>query len=325
MHHRRFAWRTPHSPLRTCLAFTLIEMLVCLAIIAVLISLLLPAVQMTREGARRTSCKNNLFQIGVGLHNYHDMHRTFPPGYVSAVGPAGQDLGPGWGWAAMLMPFIEQRVIWREIPFEHPCHSAPTLTVTTQRIETFLCPSDWRPTLGSGYVANFGLSSSSQRPDQGEGVFFRNSRIRLRDIDDGPMTFLVGERSGVNGGADWAGIFSELTFARKEPEPKQVHITSERFRVLGHTGPLQGIQAPPAVESKAQRGSAGTELNPRSTVHSMGVQSSCPEDFSGPHVGGSHFLLVDGSVRFVSFQVDPTVYAALATRAGGELVTGTDF
>ena len=86
---------------------TLFELLVVVGIIATLAALLLPAMVSVREGARRAECANNLFQIGAALHNYHDAHRTFPPGYVSAVGPVGDDLGPGWGWGAMLLPMLE--------------------------------------------------------------------------------------------------------------------------------------------------------------------------------------------------------------------------
>ena len=90
-----------------CKGFTLIELLVVIAIIAILVALLLPAVQQAREAARRSSCKNNLKQIGLALHNYHDVHNVLPPGYLRYANSASTWSGPGWGWGVMILPQIE--------------------------------------------------------------------------------------------------------------------------------------------------------------------------------------------------------------------------
>src|SRR5437016_6269314 len=105
---------------RSVSGFTLIELLVVIAIIATLAAMLLPAVQAAREASCRTQCRNNLHQIGVALHNYHDSARCFPPGYASAFDSAGNDTGSGWGWAAILLPQVEQVALHKSANFELP-------------------------------------------------------------------------------------------------------------------------------------------------------------------------------------------------------------
>jgi prepilin-type N-terminal cleavage/methylation domain-containing protein len=298
-------------------AFTLIELLVCIAIIAVLIALLLPAVQQSREAARRTQCMNNLMQLGVGLLNYHGAHRTFPPGYVSAIGPAGDDLGPGWGWGSMLLPFVGDGVIWRRIDFDSHPESETNSTVVAQRPEVFICPSDWGRSFA--YVACFGRGDVDKNPDQGDGMFFRNSRVRLKDVEDGPMTILLGERTSALGGATWTGITTaDLAFVVRNPGK----FNADRSRVLGHTGPT-GIgdrgHAPLSGQSKLNGFAAARAGGPAPPV------PGCIYDFGGAHVTGTNFLLVDGSVRFIANDVDSAIPPALATRAGGELIGTAGF
>src|SRR3954464_2427097 len=117
-----------HSRRLRCSAFTLIELLVVIAIIAVLIALLVPAVQKVRESAARLQCTNNLKQIGLALHSYHDRMKALPPGYASAVAADGSDLGPGWGWAAHLLPDLEQGPLFAQINFKADIGAAANAT-----------------------------------------------------------------------------------------------------------------------------------------------------------------------------------------------------
>ncbi len=150
---RVFKFKTPR-------AFTLIELLVVIAIISVLISLLLPAVQSAREAARRAQCTNNLKQIGLAFHNYEEAIGTFPPGYVSTINMTvvnpcnsdqemqnGVDLGTGWAWGSMILPFMEQQPLYNSINFNLSVAYVANDTCSLTALSVHLCPSDAGPSV----------------------------------------------------------------------------------------------------------------------------------------------------------------------------------
>jgi prepilin-type N-terminal cleavage/methylation domain-containing protein/prepilin-type processing-associated H-X9-DG protein len=295
-------------------AFTLIELLVVIAIIAVLIALLLPAVQAARESARRAQCVNNLKQIGLALHNYDQTHKTFPSGYVSNFNANGDDTGPGWGWAAMLLPQFEQTPIFNALNFNLAVEAPANSTGRLANVNNFLCPSD--PTASaywavrrdastgapiqnicqvapSNYVGMYGRGEPG--PD-GDGVFFRDSVISLRDITDGTaQTIVVGERSHRLGEATWVGSVADaLLFPTDNDAIGRYAIETSSGMVLGHAG--EGVGPG----------------DPRSDVN----------QFYSLHSGrGVNFLFGDGHVTFLKATMDYKTYRALATRAGGEVVS----
>src|SRR5262249_7073877 len=214
-------------------AFTLIELLVVIAIIGVLIGLLLPAVQQIREAANRTQCVNNLKQIGLALHNYHNTYRSFPPGYIDRNtdpnSTPDNDLGPGWGWASFLLPYLEQGNVYKQINFNQGVGSGSNVAVSQLPLTIFQCPSDpyqqafpvydssfTKPiaTVAHGnYVGCNGweecFSGAGGNPQAGPGavgLFYRNSRTRIANVIDGlSNTIVAGERSGDHAPSTWTG------------------------------------------------------------------------------------------------------------------------
>lgn len=288
--------------------FTLIELLVVIAIIAVLIALLLPAVQQAREAARRSQCKNSLKQIGLALHNYHDNSNGFPQGWIG-VNSAGQpfvDGGNGWGWASRILPQMDQSPLYNSINFSLPMtHTGAAHTaVRSTYLPIYRCPSDVGPNLwtladGAGtdfklaaatYVGSFGISDVDLCAGQpapyrcaGEGVLFHNSFVRMSDFTDGTSnTFMVGEHK---------------TDENHLPDP-------------WHSTWLGVV---PGADDAFVR-VVGT------ADHTPNHPSGHVDDFSSYHVGGAHFVMGDGSVRFISTNIDGGVFKGLATRSGGEVV-----
>jgi len=288
--------------------FTLIELLVVIAILAVLVALLLPAVQQAREAARRLQCKNNLKQLGLALQNYHGSRNLFPSGYVSLFDSSGNDIGPGWGWAAMILPEIEQTAVQNGINFSQPIEAVANATPRIILLPTLLCPSEsvkspWNAVQRDGmgnatsticqlaaanYIGVFGVPEPGI---DGDGIFYRNSAVGMKHITDGSSTtLLVGERSQAYCDITWVGA---VTSAQLFPPPGSPAIPlteNASGMVLGHT-----FEGPP---------------------NSSSLECNC---FSSQHVGGAHFVFADGHVQFLSASMNKLVFRALSTRAGGEL------
>jgi prepilin-type N-terminal cleavage/methylation domain-containing protein/prepilin-type processing-associated H-X9-DG protein len=308
---------------RRLAGLTLIELLVVITVIAVLIALLLPAVQAAREAARRTRCSNNLKQIGLALHSYHDAHGVFPPAYLSAVRNPGDEypeLGPGWGWGSMILAHLEQAPLYGAINFTMPITDAASGTVRRTLLSAYLCPSsvpDGPVGLRAGergpvmisdiapgqYLASAGQWEIEDVPAANNGVLYRGSRIALRDITDGTgQTLLVGERSRNVCDATWVGAIPSMVVCTNPSWPVRDCATSN-VMVMANTGPWEDE---PWVNVPNHKGAKA-------------------DDFWSLHPGGCNFLLGDGSVRFIKESVSPTVFSALATRAGGEVVGSDQF
>ena len=295
-------------------AFTLIELLVVIAIIAVLIGLLLPAVQKVRESSANSQCKNNLKQIGLALHAYHGRMGSFPPGYADKnpdpTSDASMDQGPGWGWASFLLNDLEQANVQNQINVNQNVGVNPICRTV---LPVFLCPSDERlPTFAvydtnnppaptplatvaqGNYVAVNGVKETSFYPGNNNGAFLRNSKFRSVDITDGlSNTLFIGERNTGHSRTTW-------------------------------TGAVPGGSVP-ALQSSDPIGNAEYAA---ALVLAHGSITHLPNDpllwdadvFYSKHPAGANFLFGDGSVRTLTSSIKGVVYENLLNRADGNPV-----
>jgi prepilin-type N-terminal cleavage/methylation domain-containing protein/prepilin-type processing-associated H-X9-DG protein len=292
--------------------FALIELLVVIAIVGVLGALILPAVQSAREAARRTRCANNLRQVGLGLAAYHEALGSLPMGLVAS--PSGQPYAtsPGWGWAALVLPQLEQRPLYDASNFSLPVESAANLTTRTARLSAYICPSDADAGLfdvaGAGgwgdlgefatnsYAACFGAGGDvGEAPGRGNGLFSLNRVVRYAQVRDGMgTTIAVGERGACLVRTPWTGA----------PQGGVSRIDGDSGDDWGHDTLGRGAELVLAHADAVPPNAPGTGTS----------------DFYSPHGDVVNFLFADGSVRPIRSTIDLILYRALCTRSGGEVV-----
>jgi prepilin-type N-terminal cleavage/methylation domain-containing protein/prepilin-type processing-associated H-X9-DG protein len=309
-------------------AFTLVELLVVIAVIGILIALLLPAVQAARESARRTQCSNNLKQLGLAFQNFHTGNKRFPPAYESlplAGDPFGppdsvtRDRAPGWAWGMLLLPFVENQQLHNSLNRKLPCWHADNATAARTQLSTFLCPSasgaeqpfDVRNDSGtrlatfgrSCYVASVGQEepwgiTTDDYANIADGPLYRNSKTRAADVTDGlSKTVFLGEHHPILSSKTWVGVVPGATVCPTE---------RFAFSACDHAATLVQVHSGPASD----------EFPP--VIHPPNSPLCHVCQMYAEHPGGCNILLGDGSVRFVSEFINQLTWAALASRAKGD-------
>lgn len=313
--------------------FTLVELLVVIAIIGILVGLLLPAVQAAREAARRMQCSNNLKQIGLALHNYESTYKRFPMANVVNFFSTTDLRGDGWTWHSRILPYIEQTSLYDQVSSVMGTDAGTQnsarqiLAGRTTRISTFQCPTHPDGTNTNTSKNGYQLSTyngvcgtitsnndqADQQSDVGynnNGMFFLNSRVKFADVTDGTTnTFLIAEVQDDLGGANTGAL----------PNSSRWRGSDRRYNFSAG-----GDGNPPTDISEYVIGMENDDPINANTRDANGHFNNDGEYAGSYHTGGCQFALTDGSVRFVSENINMPTYRALASRSNGEVIS-TDF
>jgi len=270
--------------------FSLVELLAVLAIIAVCLALALPGLQRARDLARRNACKNNLKQVALAMHLYHEAYNMFPPGWIAR--DTKPETGPCYGWGAFVLPYVDQAELYQEIKINSPL-DVKSIERLQKGIAVFHCPEDAsgeaNPVRGkygtSNYSGNYGsiaLPGSVDAVTKTDGIFCWNSSVRIRDVTDGASNvFLVGEKSIASAAGIWMGIRNNQN-------------ASDDVTACNHEARMNTVL----------------------------------DSFSSSHGEGAHFAICDGAVRFISEKIDSQAgegrpkgtYQKLSNKSDGQAV-----
>ncbi len=326
--------------------FTLIEILVVIGVIAILVALLLPAVQASRQAAMRSQCFNNLRQVGIALNNYQTALQVFPAGFIAhndlQVDPATggtvlktkcQPLNPvfgglfgypGWAWGSMILPYLDQGPLFNQINFSVTDVDWPNDTINLARVAAYICPADnppatfpvidaWgnvppQPTFmaSSNYVGVYGTGTVDLSSAACDGIFGMNTTTRPQNIRDG-----LSQTMAVG---ERSSQLSPVTWPALVPGgwlfPTAISDAGGPFIPGNGVTDCAWLVAPVGL------------LDPPRTPNN---ESGHPEDFSSRHPGGANFVFADGSVRFLKDSITFPTFLALATRRGREVVSADEY